>query len=143
MTSDCFHPTISTGLLIHVAIPSYELDQSLVFYRDVLGATPCRVMDDRITFGLHNLQLVCHLTSPSDTQPSSSFYPRHFGITFVSHTDYHHFYKTVVAHHGSFVYSELTSRFSGRPDEHMTFILKDPSGNFVEFKHYSQADSSF
>ena len=143
MISNKFQPSIASGLLIHVAIPSFELDKSLTFYRDVLGATPFRVMDDRVTFGFHNLQLVCHLANPIDNQPSSAFYPRHFGITFIEHTEYRQFYKSVLAHHGSFVYSELTSRFSGRSDEHMTFILKDPSGNFVEFKHYLTPNLSF
>ena len=40
-------------MLIHVAIPSYELDKSLNFYRDVIGATPFRILDDRVTFGFH------------------------------------------------------------------------------------------
>lgn len=143
MKSDKFQPDVSSGLLIHVAIPSYELEESLSFYRDVLGATPSRILDDRVTFGFHNLQLVCHLADPDDIQPSEGFYPRHFGITFIDHTEYHQFYKSVLAHHGSFVYSELTFRFSGRPDEHMTFILKDPSGNYVEFKHYLSQELAF
>ena len=138
-----FSPTLSSGLLVHVAIPSFNLDDSLIFYRDVLGATPFRILEDRVTFGLHNLQLVCHLTNPEETQPSASFYPRHFGITILDESEFHQFYKKVVAYHSSFVYSELASRFSGRDDEHMTFILTDPSRNFVEFKHYSSPESSF
>lgn len=143
MISDKFQPSLSSGMLIHVAIPSYELDKSLNFYRDVIGATPFRILDDRVTFGFHNLQLVCHLTNRNDNQPNSGFYPRHFGITFIEHIEYHQFYESVLAQYGSFVYSGLSSRFSGRSDEHMTFILQDPSSNFVEFKHYLSPDSSF
>tara|TARA_A100001015_G_scaffold319155_1_gene441213 strand:+ start:2253 stop:2684 length:432 start_codon:yes stop_codon:yes gene_type:complete len=143
MISDKFQPSLSSGMLIHVAIPSYELDKSLNFYRDVIGATPFRILDDRVTFGFHNLQLVCHLTNRNDNQPNSGFYPRHFGITFIEHTEYQQFYKSVLAQYGSFVYSSLSSRFSGRSDEHMTFILQDPSSNFVEFKHYLSPNSSF
>jgi extradiol dioxygenase family protein len=143
MISDKFQPSLSSGMLIHVAIPSYELDKSLNFYRDVIGATPFRILDDRVTFGFHNLQLVCHLTNRNDNQPNSGFYPRHFGITFIEHTEYQQFYESVLAQYGSFVYSSLSSRFSGRSDEHMTFILQDPSSNFVEFKHYLSPDSSF
>ena len=143
MISNKFQPSLSSGMLIHVAIPSYELDKSLNFYRDVIGATPFRILDDRVTFGFHNLQLVCHLTNRNDNQPNSDFYPRHFGFTFIEHTEYRQFYESVLAQYGSFVYSGMSSRFSGRSDEHMTFILQDPSSNFVEFKHYLSPDSSF
>ena len=143
MTFADFTPTLSSGLLVHVAIPSFNLEDSLIFYRDVFGATPSRILEDRITFGLHNLQLVCHLTTPAETQRTTSFYPRHFGVTIVDECAFNQFYKKVVAHYSSFVYSKLAKRFSGRDDEHMTFILIDPSGNFVEFKHYRTPEFSF
>jgi hypothetical protein len=32
---------------------------------------------------------------------------------------------------------EPKCRFRGEPLEHWTFFLQDPSGNWLEFKHYS------
>jgi extradiol dioxygenase family protein len=34
-------------------------------------------------------------------------------------------------------------RFSGRPEEHLTFFLKDPSNNLIEFKIYNNEEWIF
>ena len=138
-----FSPNNSTRFLVHVAIPSYDLNQSLLFYRDVLGATLSRSMNDRLTFGLHNLQLVCHLSKPPDHPSELSFYPRHFGLTFFEADLFHTFYNHILVNFPKFIYAEKAIRFSGRIDEHQTFILLDPSKNFVEFKYYNDPSSSF
>ena len=138
-----FSPNNSTRFLVHVAIPSYDLIQSLLFYRDVLGATLSRSMNDRLTFGLHNLQLVCHLSEPPDLSPKLSFYPRHFGLTFFESGLFHIFYERILVNYPQFIYAKKAIRFSGRLDEHQTFILLDPSKNFVEFKYYKDPGSSF
>ena len=57
MISNKFQPSLSSGMLIHVAIPSYELDKSLNFYRDVIGATPFRILDDRVTLDFTTFNL--------------------------------------------------------------------------------------
>ena len=33
-------------------------------------------------------------------------------------------------------YQEVSTRFEGLVEEHHTFVLLDPSGNLLEFKHY-------
>ena len=126
-----------------MAIPSYDLNQSLFFYRDVLGAHLSRTMSDRLTFALHNLQLVCHLSDPLDQTQKLSFYPRHFGLTFFDSELFDIFYNRILVDFPNFIYAKKAIRFGGRLDEHQTFILLDPSKNFVEFKHYSDPGSSF
>ena len=132
-----------SGLLVHVAIPSHDLNQSLFFYRDVLGAHLSRTMSDRLTFALHNLQLVCHLSDPPDQMQKPSFYPRHFGLTFFDPELFDSFYNRILVNFPDFIYAKKAIRFGGRLDEHQTFILLDPSKNFVEFKHYNDPGSSF
>ena len=126
-----------------MAIPSYDLNQSLFFYRDVLGAHLSRTMCDRLTFALHNLQLVCHLSDPPDQTQKLSFYPRHFGLTFFDQELFGIFYDRILVDHPQFIYAKKAIRFSGRLDEHQTFILLDPTKNFVEFKYYIDPGSSF
>lgn len=126
-----------------MAIPSHDLNKSLFFYRDVLGAHLSRTMSDRLTFALHNLQLVCHLSDPTDQTQQLSFYPRHFGLTFFDSELFDIFYNRILVNFPNFIYAKKAIRFGGRLDEHQTFILLDPSKNFVEFKHYNDPDSSF
>jgi uncharacterized protein len=33
-------------------------------------------------------------------------------------------------------YLDVSKRFEGLVEEHQTFVLVDPSGNLLEFKHY-------
>ena len=110
-----------------MAIPSYDLNQSLFFYRDVLGAHLSRTMSDRLTFAIHNLQLVCHLSDPPDQPQKLSFYPRHFGLTFFDSELFDIFYNRILVNFPNFIYAKKAIRFGGRLDEHQTFILLDPS----------------
>ncbi len=34
-------------------------------------------------------------------------------------------------------YHEIARRFEGLVEEHRTFVLVDPTGNLLEFKHYN------
>ena len=126
-----------------MAIPSHDLNQSLFFYRDVVGAHLSRTMSDRLTFALHNLQLVCHLSDPPELMQKPRFYPRHFGLTFFDSELFDIFYNHTLVNFPKFIYANKAIRFGGRLDEHQTFILLDPSNNFVEFKYYKDPASSF
>ena len=33
-------------------------------------------------------------------------------------------------------FHDVSTRFEGLAEEHRTFVLLDPSGNLLEFKHY-------
>jgi uncharacterized protein len=35
------------------------------------------------------------------------------------------------------VFQDLATRFEGKVEVHRTFVLRDPSDNLIEFKHYS------
>lgn len=136
-------PDPISDLIIHIAIKAYNLEETKVYYEDVFGAKSFRVMDDRITFGLKNLQLVCHLSKQESTKEVASFYPNHFGLTFRYIKDYQEYYDRILLFHKKHVYKFESIRFKGRPDEHKTFILKDPSSNFIEIKCYQSNYESF
>ena len=136
-------PDLSSDLIIHIAIKAYNLEKTKLYYQDVVGAKLFRVMDDRITFGLRNLQLVCHLSKQKSNEEQASFYPNHFGLTFRNIKDYQEYYDRILLFHKRHVYKFESFRFEGRPDEHKTFILKDPSSNFIEIKCYRANYDSF
>jgi extradiol dioxygenase family protein len=117
----------------HLAIPVGDLDQAYDFYVKGLGCKPARRYDDRITLDFFGDQLVCHLSERWDRSPD--LYPRHFGVTFVARDDFDRLVK--LAHMRSLdIYRDTEHRFEGQVEEHLTFVLRDPSNNLLEFKHY-------
>ena len=140
---DILSPDINSDLIIHIAIKAYNLEETKLYYEDVFGAKSFRVMDDRVTFGLKNLQLVCHLSKQKMNEERESFYPNHFGLTFRNTRDYKKYYDRILLFHKRHVYKFESLRFKGRSDEHRTFILKDPSSNFIEIKCYRANHDSF
>ena len=131
-----------SDLVVHLAIRAYDLESTLKFYTDVIGATLFRTMDDRITLGLGNLQLVCHLTTKSDST-KLEFYPDHFGFTFRNIDAYQHYYDKILTYHEEHLYKVDNIRFKARDDEHRTFIMLDPSDNFIEVKCYAKTVNYF
>jgi phosphosulfolactate synthase len=69
-----------------------------------------------------------------NTKPPS-LYPRHFGVTFREAADFEALHKCAVIRKIPFFY-DVSTRFEGLAEEHRTFVLLDPSGNLLEFKHY-------
>jgi uncharacterized protein len=125
----------TTHDVFHLAIPAHDLDEAQQFYVTQLGCKLARRYDDRITVDFFGDQLVCHLT-PGEPAAPESLYPRHFGVTFREATDFEALYACAMLRKIPF-YQEAGKRFEGLVEEHRTFVLVDPSGNLLEFKHYS------
>jgi len=121
--------------VFHLAIPVHDLDEAQDFYVTSLGCKLARRYNDRITVDFFGDQLVCHLTPGEPAQPES-LYPRHFGVTFREATDFEALHACAVTRKIPF-YHEVDTRFGGLVEEHRTFVLEDPSGNLLEFKHYN------
>src|SRR6266508_1164427 len=108
----------TTHDVFHLAIPVHDLDAAQHFYVSMLGD-----------------QLVCHLTEGMSAERPASLYPRHFGVTFRDEADFEALHACAVLRKIAF-YQEVSTRFEGLVEEHHTFVLLDPSGNLLEFKHY-------
>jgi extradiol dioxygenase family protein len=119
--------------VFHLAIPVRDLDEAQAFYVEKLGCHLARRYDDRITIDFFGDQLVCHLSDAWDREPQ--MYPRHFGITFRERP---HFDAVLVCAETRDIpfFSPCQPGFEGTVEEHLTFVLRDPSGNLIEFKHY-------
>jgi extradiol dioxygenase family protein len=117
----------------HLAIPARDLDEAQQFYVTGLGCKLARRYDDRITLDFFGDQLVCHLSDTIDADPD--LYPRHFGITFARAEHFDDLLRLVELRKIT-VFRPLARRFEGLVEEHRTIVLRDPSNNLLEFKHY-------
>jgi extradiol dioxygenase family protein len=125
--------------VFHLAIPAYDLDQTVDFYVTKLGCKLARRYDDRVTFDFFGDQLVCHLSeTPAVRTPMNELpmYPRHFGVTFREQRDFDELYQ-LCQQRDVPLFAEVSLRFEGRVEVHQTFVACDPSDNLLEFKHYS------
>jgi extradiol dioxygenase family protein len=123
----------TTDDVFHLAIPVDDLDEAQQFYVTGLGCKLARRYDDRITLDFFGDQLVCHLSEAIDHDPQ--LYPRHFGVTFRSRDDWERLVALARTRKLPF-FTEPFQRFEGLVEEHRTFVLRDPSNNLLEFKHY-------
>jgi uncharacterized protein len=121
--------------VFHVAVPVVDLDDARHFYVTGLGCKLARTYPDRITVDFFGDQLVCHLSEGSDPAAPASLYPRHFGVTFHDGKDFEALYELAQLRKIPF-FSDMSTRFDGMAEVHRTFVLRDPSNNLLEFKHY-------
>jgi hypothetical protein len=119
--------------VFHLAIPVRDLDETFDFYVTKLGCRMARRYDDRITLDFFGDQVVCHLSEKWDRD--LELYPRHFGITFRHREDFDRLVRLTEVREVE-AYGPVQSRFEGMVEEHLTFVLKDPSNNLLEFKYY-------
>jgi uncharacterized protein len=123
----------STQDVFHLAIPVRDLDEAHHFYIEQLGCKLARRYPDRITVDFFGDQLVCHLSDQWDREPD--LYPRHFGVTFREREDFDRLVALAQRRCVPFM-RETQTRFEGLVEEHLTFVLRDPSNNLLEFKYY-------
>jgi len=124
----------TTTDVFHLAVPVHDLAAAENFYLDLLGCKLARRYPDRITLDFFGDQLVCHLTEGTPVEPVS-LYPRHFGVTFRDAANFEALHALAVIRKVPF-FADVSARFEGMAEEHRTFVLLDPSGNLLEFKHY-------
>jgi extradiol dioxygenase family protein len=123
----------------HLAIPVHNLEDTEGFYVRSLGCKLARRYDDRITLDFFGDQLVCHLSEPSSDPPEMlDLYPRHFGVTFRDEQDFEAVHRLCLQRKIP-MFRDMAHRFEGMAEQHRTFVLRDPSDNLIEFKHYADA----
>jgi uncharacterized protein len=121
----------------HLAIPAHHLGDTEDFYVRQLGCKLARRYPDRITLDFFGDQVVCHLTEPpAGGVRDLALYPRHFGVTFREAADFEAVHHLCLERKIT-MFAELATRFEGLVEVHRTFVLRDPSDNLIEFKHYA------
>jgi extradiol dioxygenase family protein len=127
--------------IFHLAIPCRNLDEAVTFYANRLRCRLARRYDDRVTFDFFGHQVVCHL-APDKIDPDPEMYPRHFGMTLGLLADYESLLRQA-RESGVEFFAQPFHRFEGQREEHHTFLLRDPSNNLLEFKHYPDPEMMF
>jgi len=120
--------------VFHLAIPARDLGATEHFYCTLLGCPVARRYADRITLMFFGGQVVCH-HSPDEPRQDPHLYPRHFGITFRERCDFEALLRLVAVREVP-VFQPLARRFHGAVEEHSCIVLRDPTDNLIEFKHY-------
>jgi extradiol dioxygenase family protein len=127
--------------LFHLSIPADDLEATRRWYVDGLGCGVGRCSAHALILDLGGHQLVAQKQDPQHAQsPQAGIYPRHFGLVFAELATWQALCDRV--HAAGLRYAvDPKLRFAGAITEHHTFFLIDPSGNWLEFKHYSHPEA--
>ena len=130
----------------HLAIPVKNLAETELWYTNILGCSIGRKSDKWIDFNFFGHQVVGHLVNNiGETQTNevddNNIPSRHFGIILtikewqilVDHLELKNIIFQIKPH----------TRFKGKIGEQHTMFIKDPSGNFLEFKAFNDDDYIF
>lgn len=128
-------------ILFHLAFPVTDLEATKKFYVDGLGCEQGRASESAVTLGLAGHQLVAHLVKESPAN-QKGIYPRHFGLVFTDEKAWRALADRAKGR-GLKFYQQPRVRYPGTRIEHRTFFLEDPSGNLLEFKHYTHESAIF
>jgi len=124
----------------HLSIPARDVVVSAGWYERVLGCRAGRRSPVAAILDLGGHQLVLQQHSGSEESLQPGIYPRHFGLVFDALASWEALRDRIVELGEPFRVAPKR-RYPGAPLEHWTFFLQDPSDNWLEFKHYSQAEA--
>ncbi|MEM6485794.1 MAG: VOC family protein [Pseudomonadota bacterium] len=132
----------------HLALPVDDLERAAGFYAGVLNCTQGRRSDQWIDYDFFGHQLVVHKVAP-DQLPAVATNPvdgesvpaSHFGVV-LDWSDWDRVKETFESA-GVVYVIEPTTRFAGRRGEQRTFFVRDPAGNYLEFKSFRNPEMLF
>lgn len=125
----------------HLSIPAHDLEATERWYVDGLGCRPGRRSPEALILDLGGHQLVAQRQPATALEaPQPGIYPRHFGLVLETRTSWQALLERARAA-GLRFGVEPKCRFANQVLEHHTFFLIDPSGNWLEFKHYTHSEA--
>ena len=131
----------------HLAFPVKDLDQTKIFYLNILGCSLGRESLKWVDFNLFGHQIVAHL-SPEDcgsinrNQVDGDKIPaRHFGVI-LNWDVWENLIKSIKEKDIVF-YIKPKIRFKNKKGEQGTFFVLDPSENVLEFKSFKNDSMVF
>jgi hypothetical protein len=134
----------------HLAIPVRDLEEARRFYRDVLGAAEGRSTPNFIDFNFYGHHLVLHAAPKNDGRLFHTFRSDfhgeevqipHFGMN-LDREAWRILAERIKSHQYPF-FDPPHIRLEGKPGEHATLFVCDPSGNALEFKSFRNHDEVF
>jgi hypothetical protein len=133
--------TTMNSSIFHLSFPVRDIESTKDFYVSGLGCRIGRQSTVALMLEFHGHQLVAQVTEDLGI-PQSSIYPRHFGLVCQTEEEWNDWRDLAVKNQLTF-FREPQRRFSGKPIEHLSFFLQDPSDNLLEFKYYFNANAIF
>lgn len=131
----------------HLAFPVKDLEQTKIFYLNILGCSLGRESLKWVDFNLFGHQIVAHL-SPEDcgsinrNQVDGDKIPaRHFGVI-LNWDIWENLIKSIKEKDIVF-YIKPKIRFKNKKGEQGTFFVLDPSENVIEFKSFKNDSMVF
>ncbi|SNS94994.1 hypothetical protein SAMN05421640_1743 [Ekhidna lutea] len=123
----------------HLAVPVKDLEETRIFYREVMGFEEGRSSDRWVDFNFYGHQFVIHMVegkSDLEVNPVDGHEVPvpHFGVV-LGWLDWEHLAERLKKAQIKFIIDPYI-RFEGQVGEQATMFFKDPSGNALEFKAF-------
>ena len=123
-----------------------DLEETRVFYRDVLGCIEGRSTDTWVDFNFFGHQISMHLGKPFNVENTGKVGEHmvampHLGVA-LQVKDWKHLAKRLEDANTEFIIAPV-GRFIGEVGEQYTMFFTDPSGNPIEIKGFESLDTVF
>ena len=130
----------------HLAIPVHDLEACRTFYRDCLGFKEGRSSTLWVDFNFFGHQLVLHYQPQENATHHNPVDGKqvpvpHFGVV-LSRQEFELFANQLKEKSVTFLIAPYI-RFEGEVGEQATMFFKDPSGNALEFKAFTNPEQLF
>ena len=132
--------------IFHLAYNVRDLDSARTFYGETLGCAPGRFTETWADFNFFGHQISLHLGTPFETKSTGHVGDHlvpmpHLGVV-LHMPDWQTLAQRLTAAGVDFIIAPSV-RFQGEPGEQATMFFRDPSGNPIEVKGFSDLDTVF
>ncbi len=130
----------------HLAVPVKDLNETRIFYRDIMGFEEGRSSDRWVDFNFYGHQFVIHMVDAKEELEVNPVDGKavpvpHFGVV-LNMEDWKKLSDRLRAAKVKFVIDPYI-RFEGETGEQATMFFMDPSGNALEFKAFKDESQIF
>lgn len=130
----------------HLAFPVRDIAESKQWYVNILGCKIGRESERWIDLDFFGHQISAHLSTEENNIASNEvdmkeIPVRHFGMV-LKPKDWNNLKNNLINLNITFTVYPHT-RFKGKKGEQSTFFIKDPSGNYLEFKSFKNDNMIF
>jgi uncharacterized protein len=139
-------PANSRITQFHLAFPVRDLDEARRFYGDVIGCPKGRSDTTYQDFDFFGHHLVAHISAEGRPLQGGRFDGEavpipHFGMN-LDRASWESLARRLKDANVAF-HEEPHLRLKGKPGQHVTMFLFDPSGNALEFKSFDDPEQTF
>lgn len=133
--------TISTHTPFHLSMCVNSLEQTRIFYQDLLGASERRVSESSVHFDFYGCQLTCHHVPGYSAKnihrevDAADVPVPHFGVA-LTFEEFSTVRERLIRRGVEFI-KKPRLHFVGKKHEQHVMFLEDPSGHGIEIKSFT------